>query len=54
MTSIKCCGETGSVSVCVSSRLSNVHTGSPDVVRSWAQTSPLLRSASLVCSGCGT
>lgn len=40
MTSIKCCVETGSVCVCESGRLSNDHTGSPDVVRSWAQPSP--------------
>lgn len=39
------------VSACVHGRLSNDRTGSPDVMRSWAQPSPLLRSASLLCFG---
>lgn len=42
------------VSVCVHGRLSNDHTGSPDVMRSWARPSPLLRSASLLCFGRST
>lgn len=58
MTNIKCFVETGSGCLCVCvyvhGRLSNDRTGSPDVMRSWAQPSPLLRSASLLCSGLST